>query len=151
VQGLYSSHFVCFACNKGFKRRIFDEANREWQETWKTTPACDCGAMPFEVSQTLRCPPKSHAAAWRLLKRLVCSTVAFPENSPEQEVCRQFPEYDVFKNAKAGTLAYFWRQRGPGCTLHLSDAKRKQFWVPKHAREWDGWMAYMLVTKLVNL
>jgi hypothetical protein len=148
---VFHEHFVCFGCKRGFKRRMFDE-DPEYKEEWKSSACSSCSQRCVRVSETVRCPRRADTAAWKLLQRLVCNTVAFDRPGADFPDSAQDPvEKDIFKGAKAGTLAAFWRTRGLGGTLHLSDAKRKQLRVPTHNREWEDWVAYMRKTKLCEV
>lgn len=115
---------LCLACKKIWPYTFSPSI-------YNTNVVCSrCNNKGTIISHTIRIPKINNRKKWDLLKKLLYT--------------------HIFENCKSGTLGKYWYDNGGlGCTLHVNDAVRAQFKIPRHNREFDDWITYMKTTKII--
>ena len=131
-------HYVCCDCRRAWKSsdvRIWDQLTKRERSEWhrrEGSPSCpQCGQYGSYVNYATRVPKRSDIQGWAVFKRV------------------QDPE--LFRNSKPGTLARAWFDGdGIGCARHMTNDKKRQFWIPKRNSEIKDWINYMNQTKITS-
>lgn len=118
------SKLVCWKCRKVWEKRRKTDDDKYITSIREEKDNCSsCREKAEYVHHTIRFPKYGEIRKWNLLREII--------------------HYD-FSKYPTGSLGEFWsKNKGLGCTLHLTDKERKQFWIPKHKREIPEWIEHM--------
>ena len=127
----YSEHYICFPCKKAWKTNtcrweqwlyLKKKTSSKFSSTDVGPILCSqCNKVPTNVAHTVRVPKRGDVKGWKLLGKILATKF----NTPK-------------------TLGWEWNKKGGlGCTLHMTDAKRALFWVPRKLSEYPRWVTYM--------
>ena len=114
--------YVCFVCRESTRRGTVTGKNPD--EIMGKSPHCgNCKKGMARIWHfVVRFPAKRDVKGWDILRRVV--------------------EYD-FSGYKAGSRGRVMEGTNIFPRIHLPASERAQFWVPKHAWEFDEWLQDM--------
>lgn len=73
----YKSHYACFNCRKGFKRKLLRDVtgNDKFQDKEARCP--ECGGLMANMGKDFETPPRHQLKAWKHLKDLYIVGITF--------------------------------------------------------------------------
>jgi hypothetical protein len=128
---LYTRHYVCFNCNNGFKKSLYNYPSKK-DATLSYDFKCNkCKKNVLEIPPNIRFPKATNIAQWKLLEKIL--------------------QLSPFENCKEETLGNFWyKHNGFNFTIHMPRKERIQFNIPHHIRDYNEWINYMKNTKFIS-
>ncbi|SEB99976.1 hypothetical protein SAMN04489761_2213 [Tenacibaculum sp. MAR_2009_124] len=71
AEHVYKSHFVCFKCQKGFKRRLLVDFSGEKDQKETVSHCPNCRSIMTNVGKDCEIPRKTDVKKWKFLKDLI--------------------------------------------------------------------------------